>query len=92
MTTSPDQDQKKSNIHLVDFAGDDINHTVEDCLNKSIGRHRERGLQDVIVVGYMDDGTLYVSSSHMTRADANFLLDRAKFHAIYGEDDDEIEY
>ena len=39
---------------------------------------------DVLIVGYAEDGDLFVRSSHMTRAEAVFLLEKAKEWAMYG--------
>ncbi len=41
-------------------------------------------LSDVMVVGYDDEGVLFVRSSHMTRAEAVFMLEKAKEWAMYG--------
>lgn len=40
-------------------------------------------LSDVLIVGY-ENGTLVVRSSHMTRAEALFLLEKAKDWAMNG--------
>lgn len=42
------------------------------------------GLTDVLVVGYDADGVLAVRSSHMSRAEALFLLEQAKQWAMFG--------
>lgn len=39
---------------------------------------------DVLIVGYDADGDLFVRSSHMSRAEAVFLLEKAKEWAMYG--------
>jgi hypothetical protein len=52
--------------------------TVEQALNRAL----RDNLQDVLICGYDSDGDLIVRSSRMNRADANFLLDRAKMHAL----------
>lgn len=39
---------------------------------------------DVLIVGYDADGGLFVRSSHMSRAEAVFLLEKAKEWAMYG--------
>ncbi len=41
-------------------------------------------LTDVLIVGYDDDNTLFVRSSHLSRAEAVFLLEKAKEWAMYG--------
>jgi hypothetical protein len=44
-------------------------------------------LTDVLVVGYDQDGCLAVRSSHMSRAEAIFLLEKAKEWAMRGSVD-----
>ena len=46
--------------------------------------HRRGELTDILIVAYDSDGHLYVRSSHMTRAEALFLLEQAKDWAIHG--------
>ncbi len=41
-------------------------------------------ITDVLVVGYDEDGVLFVRSSHLSRAEAVFLLEKAKEWAMYG--------
>jgi hypothetical protein len=41
-------------------------------------------ITDVLVVGYDAEGALFVRSSHMSRAEALFLLEKAKEWAMYG--------
>lgn len=53
--------------------------TVEQCLEFAARNHSD--LQDVIVVGYDEDGDVCIRSSHMTRAEATFLLMAALDHA-----------
>lgn len=39
---------------------------------------------DVLIVGYDEDGVLFVRSTHLSRAEALFLLEKAKEWAMYG--------
>jgi hypothetical protein len=39
---------------------------------------------DILMVGYDDENDLITFSSHMTRAEAVFLLEKAKEWAMYG--------
>ena len=39
---------------------------------------------DVLIIGYDADSDLFVRSSHMSRAEALFLLEKAKEWAMYG--------
>jgi hypothetical protein len=41
-------------------------------------------LTDVLVVGYDKDGVLFVRSSRLSRAEALFMLEKAKEWAMYG--------
>jgi len=49
-----------------------VNMTVEDCLTYC--NRNAADYQDVIVIGYDQDGDLIIRSSHLSRADASFLL------------------
>jgi hypothetical protein len=53
--------------------------SVQECLEYSARNHAD--LQDVIVVGYDEDGRICIRSSHMTRAEAAFMLLAALDHA-----------
>lgn len=37
---------------------------------------------DVVIIGYDKDGEMFTRSSHMSVADAVFLLESAKLHAL----------
>ena len=52
-----------------------VNMTVEDCLSYCSRNADE--YQDVIVIGYDQEGAVIIRSSHMTRAEASFLLMKA---------------
>jgi hypothetical protein len=56
-----------------------VNYTPEQALQSAIQFDQ---LQDVLIVGYDEDGCLLVRSSKMTRADALFLLEKAKQWAM----------
>ena len=56
------------------------NFTVKQALDSADNYE----LTDVIVLGY-EDNDLVVISSKMTRAEANWMLDKAKLHAMEGE-------
>ena len=47
-------------------------------------QHMKDDLKDILVVGYDTDGELFVRSSHMTRAEALWLLEKAKDWAVHG--------
>ncbi len=56
-------------------------NTVEQCID-SLSEVRE-DLSDVLVCGYFkDSGTLFVRSSRMTRADALWLSEMLREHAL----------
>lgn len=46
--------------------------------------HRRDDLTDVLVIGYDTDNDLFIRSSHMTRAEALFMLEKAKEWVMYG--------
>lgn len=54
-------------------------YTVEQALQYAL---QNSTLGCVLIVGEFPDGRLFVVSSRMKRADANWLADRAKFHAL----------
>lgn len=56
-----------------------VNMTVDECLQYAARNAEE--YQDVVVVGYDKEGAVMVRSSHMTRAEAAFLLMKALDHA-----------
>lgn len=86
MKMTPDQDRKKSsNVRLVEFDNQRAFRSVEDTIEKVLDFNREVGLEDMIVIGYDTDGELFIRSTAMTRAEANFMLDRAKLHSIFGD-------
>ena len=56
-----------------------VHYTPEQALQSAA---QVAGLQDVLIVGFDADGCLLVRSSRMTRADALFLLEKAKLWAL----------
>jgi hypothetical protein len=47
-------------------------------------QHRKGDLTDILMVGYDTDGELFVRSSHMSRAEAMWLLEKAKDWTLNG--------
>lgn len=64
--------------------------TVEEALGQVLNEHRECPMQDVVIVGFDADGEVVIRSSATTRADANYLIDCAKMHAmgLFAQDDE----
>lgn len=58
-----------------------VNFTPEQALQSAM---QFENLQDVLIVGYDADGDLLVRSSRMSRAEALFLLEKAKEWAMWG--------
>lgn len=62
------------------------NMSVEDVLSQML--RRKDNYTDVLVLAYAKDGGgIVVRSSHMSRAEANFMLDMGKEHALFGDAD-----
>lgn len=57
-----------------------VNYTPEQALQSAL----KAGLTDVIVLGYDEDGDLFVRSSKMTRAEGLFMVKRAEEWTMYG--------
>lgn len=51
-----------------------VTFTPEQALHSAL----QDNLSDVLIVGYDDKGELYIRSSRLNRADALFLLEKAK--------------
>ena len=60
------------------------NFTPELALKHTLKLCEEKKIQDVLIVGYDSDNDLITFSSRMTRAEAVFLLAKAKEWAMYG--------
>lgn len=56
------------------------NYTVEQALHSSL----RENLTDVLVVGYDENGDLFIRSSKMTRAEGLFMVEKAKEWAMCG--------
>lgn len=67
-------------------------YTVEMALDMARKDHNEVAMVRVVIIGEHEDGGLYVKGSRCNRAEMNWLMDRAKHHAIgiqYVMDDEE---
>lgn len=60
-----------------------ICETVDQCLGATSNYHRVEALESLFVVGFKDDGTVYISSSAMSTADAYFMLSVALQKVMY---------
>jgi hypothetical protein len=56
------------------------NYTAEQALNSAL----KADLTDVMVIGYDEDGNLFVRSSRMTRAEGLFMVEKAREWSMYG--------
>ena len=56
------------------------NYNAEQALQSALGD----GLSDVLIMGYDQDGKLYIRSSRMTCAEAAFLANKAMHWALSG--------
>ncbi len=65
----------KDNVH---FLPAHPNMTVDQALGVAM----RDDLQDVIILGYDQGGDLIIRSSHIKRADALFLIEKAKLHTM----------
>lgn len=57
--------------------------TVKQALDSVNEMHE--CLTDVLIVGYDDDGDLFVRSSRMDRKDALWMAEQLKLYALYPE-------
>jgi len=60
------------------------NFTPEQALKHTLALCENGKVQDVLIVGYDSDNDLLTFSSRMSRADAVFLLEKAKEWVMYG--------
>lgn len=60
--------------------------TVTMTPEQALSSAQSLNLTDVLIVGYDADGNMAVRSSRLTRAEALFLLERAKNWTLYTED------
>ena len=56
------------------------NFNPEQALSSAL----QEKLTDVIVLGYYEDGSLFIRSSRLTVAEANFMIDKAKAYTLAG--------
>lgn len=57
-----------------------VNYTPEQALHSAL----KAGLTDVMIIGYDEDGDLFVRSSKMTRAEGLFMVKKAEEWSLYG--------
>ena len=65
----------KDNIH---YLPPHTNMTV----GQAFGTASRANLKEVIIIGYDEDGDFILNSSHMSRAEALFILEKAKLHTM----------
>ena len=58
------------------------NYTAEQALQTAL----KTPLTDVIVIGYDENGYLFVQSSRMTKAEGLFMTEKAKHWVMNGEE------
>ncbi len=56
------------------------NYTPEQALHSAL----KADLTDVMIIGYDQDGELFIRSSKMTRADGLFMVERAREWSMHG--------
>ena len=56
------------------------NYTAEQALQSAL----KADLTDALIIGYDQDGDLFVRSSRMTRAEGLFMVKKAEEWAMYG--------
>ena len=61
-----------------------VNYSPEQALLSALEFCRADNLTDVLITGYNADGELIVRSSKMSRADALFMLEKAKEWSMTG--------
>ena len=64
-----------------------VNFTPEQALLSALDQCKQGRLTDVLVIGYDDDGVLFVRSSKMTRAEGLFMAVKAQEWAMGFADD-----
>lgn len=73
------EDKQPSNIELVPSRDD---FTPEEALGYCINENRRFPYKRVIVVAIDCDNDVVIRSSDMSRAEANWLVDMVKLHAL----------
>ena len=61
-----------------------VNYNAEQALLSALDRCKEGKLADVLIVGYDEDGDLFVRSSKMTRAEGLFMVKKAEYWCMEG--------
>jgi len=56
------------------------NYTAEQALQSAL----KADLTDVLIIGYDQDGDLFIRSSHMTRAEGLFMVKKAEDWSMHG--------
>ena len=75
----------------IEFLPTRTDMTPEEALQLVLTEVRAEGMKQILVVGMSDDDQLIIRSSDMTTAQANWLLDLAKMHALSIARDDRHE-
>lgn len=57
-----------------------INYTAEQALHSAL----KADLTDVMIIGYDEDGELFVRSSKLTRAEGLFMVEKAREWSMHG--------
>lgn len=57
-----------------------VNYTAEQALQSAL----QAALTDVMIIGYDEDGDLFIRSSKMTRAEGLFMVKRAEEWTMHG--------
>lgn len=61
-----------------------VNYTPEQALRSALDMCANGKLTDVLVIGYDEDGDLFVRSSRMTRAEGLFMAKKAEEWTMHG--------
>jgi len=61
-----------------------VNYTPEQALKSALDMCEDGGLSDVMIIAYDWEGELFVRSSKLTRAEALFMVEKAKEWSMYG--------
>ena len=72
-----------NNTNVIKFPPSE-NFTPKMALEFALGLCNEDKIHDVLIIGYDEDNDLITYSSHMTRAEAVFLLEKGKEWAMHG--------
>ena len=59
-------------------------YTPEQALRSALMKLDDDGLADVLILGYDNNGELFIRSSNMSRADALWITEQAKQWCLYG--------